>query len=72
MSRYTVQELLSKWATEEITVEQAVGQLVQQVKMLNEELGKAFDEINKLRTEISANKGKTSENGGGRFVANEK
>lgn len=38
MSHYTPQELLSKWANDEITVEQAVGQLILIAKKLQKEL----------------------------------
>ncbi len=38
MSQYTTQELLSKWATEEITAEMAIGQLIQAVKRLEREI----------------------------------
>lgn len=38
MSQYTPHDLLGKWAMEEITVEQAVGQLIQIVKRLEREI----------------------------------
>lgn len=51
MSVYTIEEVVQRWKLEEMTTEQAIGQLLQHVQLLNERVGFTERRMDKLYRE---------------------
>lgn len=49
MSRYDLEEIVQKWAKEDLTQEQVIGQLLLHVKHLDERLTKTEKELESVK-----------------------
>ena len=72
MSVYTIEEVVQRWKLEEMTTEQAIGQLLQHVQLLNERVGFTERRMDKLyresRTEQSNPVGSSPDQKGGKGI----
>ncbi|MBK6709667.1 MAG: hypothetical protein IPG51_04890 [Chloroflexi bacterium] len=49
MSAYDLQELIKKWETEKLTSDQAIGQILLQMKEISERMGALEMSLQRLR-----------------------